>query len=134
MKGNNYMHEAKNVSSVLGRNSGVKVVFEGSGAYTDGDNIVLPSIDSDVELSDHNVMVARGYVDHEAAHVKWTDQKQWKAAINRFKRTKENVSLKAGCMNALEDVRIEKKLIDLYAGSRDNLDAVSGQVDSSTTG
>lgn len=128
MKGNNYMHEAKNVSSVLGRNSGVKVVFEGSGAYTDGDNIVLPSIDSDVELDDWSVKVARGYVDHEAAHVKWTDQDQWIKAINRFKRSKEHVVLKKGCLNALEDVRIEKKLIDLYAGSVDNLNAVSTEV------
>ena len=128
MKGNDYMHEAKNVSSVLGRNSSVKVVFEGSGAFTDGDTIVLPTIDAEVELDDWTVKVARGYVDHESAHVKWTDQDQWIKAINRFKRSKEHVVLKKGCLNALEDVRIEKKLIDLYAGSIDNLDAVSTEV------
>ena len=128
MKGKDYMHEAKNVSSVLGRNSDVKVVFEGTGACTDGNNIVLPTIDSEVELDDWTVKVARGYVDHEAAHVKWTDQDQWVKAINRFKRSKEHVVLKKGCLNALEDVRIEKKLIDMYAGSIDNLDAVSTEV------
>jgi len=128
MKGKDYMHEAKNVSSVLGRNSDVKVVFEGTGACTDGNNIVLPTIDSEVELDDWTVKVARGYVDHEAAHVKWTDQDQWVKAINRFKRSKEHVALKKGCLNALEDMRIEKKLIDMYAGSIDNLDAVSTEV------
>jgi len=128
MKGNNYMHEAKNVSSVLGRNSDVKVVFEGAGAFTDGNTIVLPTIDSEVELDDWTVKVARGYVDHEAAHVKWTDQEQWGKAIRRFKRSKEHVVLKKGCLNALEDMRIEKKLIDMYSGSKENLDAVSTEV------
>ena len=128
MKGNDYMYEAKNVSAVLGRDSDVRVVFEGDGAYTDGKNIVLPSIESEQELDEFSVKVARGYVDHEAAHVKWTDTKQWATAVNRFKRSKENVGLKAATMNALEDVRIEKKLIDLYAGSKDNLEAVAQSV------
>jgi hypothetical protein len=35
MLGTDYMHEAKNVSAVLGRESGVKVVFEGESASTD---------------------------------------------------------------------------------------------------
>ena len=39
MLGTDYMHEAKNVSAVLGRESGVKVVFEGEGASTDGETI-----------------------------------------------------------------------------------------------
>lgn len=128
MKANDYMHEAKNVSAVLGRDSDVKVLFEGDSAYTDGENIVLPSIDSQKDMSEFNVKVARGYVDHEAAHVKWTDQEQWKDAVMTFKENGQHVSLKSGCMNALEDVRIEKKLIDMYAGSKDNLEAVAQSV------
>ena len=32
----------------------------------------LPSIDNSLQMDERSVKVARGYVDHEAAHVKWT--------------------------------------------------------------
>ena len=128
MRGADYMYEAKNVSAVLGRNSGVSVVFEGDGAYTDGQHIVLPNIDTEADLGEQSVKVARGYVDHEAAHVKWTDQDAWRKAVGRFKRSKTNIGLKKNTMNALEDMRIEKKLIAQYAGSKDNLTAVADSV------
>ena len=128
MKGTDYMYEAKNVSAVLGRNSGVSVVFEGDGAYTDGQQIVLPNIDSETDLAEQSVKVARGYVDHEAAHVKWTDRGQWLESIGRFRDSGKHVGLKKNTMNALEDMRIERKLIAQYAGSKDNLSAVSDSV------
>ena len=128
MRGADYMYEAKNVSAVLGRNSGVSVVFEGDGAYTDGQHIVLPNIDTEADLGEQSVKVARGYVDHEAAHVKWTDQDAWRKAVGKFKRSKTNIGLKKNTMNALEDMRIEKKLIAQYAGSKDNLTAVADSV------
>lgn len=128
MLGADYMHEAKNVSAVLGRESGVRVVFEGEGASTDGETIKLPSIDNALQLDEKTVMVARGYVDHEAAHVKWTSQDEWRAAIDRFKQSKEHVWDKKCAMNALEDVRIERKLIALYAGSKRNLESVAHSV------
>ena len=128
MLGAEYMHEAKNVSSVLGRESDVRVVFEGEGASTDGETIKLPSIDNNLQMDERLVKVSRGYVDHEAAHVKWTDQTQWKAAINRFKRSKENVWDKKCAMNALEDVRIERKLTALYAGSKRNIETLAHSI------
>ena len=40
----------------------------------------------------------------------------------------KHVGLKKNTMNALEDMRIERKLIAQYAGSKDNLSAVSDSV------
>ena len=128
MSGTDYMHEAKNVSAVLGRESGVRVVFEGEGASTDGETINLPSIDGSLQMDERLVKVARGYVDHEAAHVKWTNQKDWKKAIDRFKRSKVDVWDKKCAMNALEDVRIERKLIALYAGSKRNIETLAHSI------
>ena len=128
MSGTDYMHEAKNVSAVLGRESGVRVVFEGEGASTDGETIKLPAIDNSIHMDERTVKVARGYVDHEAAHVKWTDQGDWRDAIDRFKKSEEHVWDKKCAMNALEDVRIERKLIALYAGSKRNIETLAHSI------
>ena len=127
MKASSYMHEAKNVSGVMGRHSKVKVVFGGEEASTDGNVITLPSVNEHHEMSDVDVKVARGYVDHEAAHVKWTDNKVWSKIIDE-REGDPNIEVFHSTMNALEDVRIEGKLLAQYSGSRDNLDAVADAV------
>ena len=111
MKASEYMFEAKNVSGVMGRNSDVKVVFGGQDACTDGKLITLPSVNEHHEMSDVDVKVARGYVDHEAAHVKWTDNKAWSRIM---KEQEDGTDMDAfhGTVNALEDVRIEGKLLN----------------------
>ena len=82
MKASTYMYEAKNVSGVMGRHSEVKVVFGGENASTNGSVITLPSVNEDHEMSEVDVKVARGYVDHEAAHVRWTDNEAWKKLMD----------------------------------------------------
>ena len=124
MKASSYMYEAKNVSGVMGRHSEVKVVFGGEDASTNGSVITLPSVNENHEMSEVDVKVARGYVDHEAAHVKWTDNKVWKKMMDDRKGD-PNIGVFHSTLNALEDVRIEGKLLTQYAGSRDNLDAVA---------
>tara|TARA_R110000764_G_scaffold3356_2_gene14079 strand:+ start:542 stop:2329 length:1788 start_codon:yes stop_codon:yes gene_type:complete len=124
MKASSYMYEAKNVSGVMGRHSEVKVVFGGDEASTNGSVITLPSVNEDHEMSEVDVNVARGYVDHEAAHVKWTDNKVWKKLMDD-RMDDPNVGVFHSTLNALEDVRIEGKLLAQYSGSRDNLDAVA---------
>ena len=54
------------VASVLGRKYGVKVEIGGTDAYTDGTVIRLPSLPGDVP--DTLLAMARGFLDHEAAH------------------------------------------------------------------
>ena len=55
-------------------------------------------------------------------------QDEWRAAIDRFKQSKENVWDKKCAMNALEDVRIERKLTALYAGSKRNIETLAHSI------
>ena len=59
------------VAGVLGRKYGVKVEIGGTDAYTDGTVIRLPSLPGDVP--DTLLAMVRGYLDHEAGHVRDTD-------------------------------------------------------------
>ncbi len=59
------------VASILGRKYGVQVEMGGADAYTDGSVIHLPALPGDVP--DTLLALARGYVDHEAAHIRDTD-------------------------------------------------------------
>jgi len=129
MKTGTYMHEAKNVSAILGRKSDVSVVFAGDEAATNGKIIQLPSVNEQKEMTEQEVAIARGYVDHEAAHVKWTTKdysRAMKAAVERA--ADKDKELVRSTINALEDVRIEKHLLDTYAGCKDNLSAVADSV------
>lgn len=59
------------VASVLGERYGVEVRIGGDSAFTNGRVIQLPSLPHD---SDEGVLaLARGFLDHEAAHIRHTD-------------------------------------------------------------
>ena len=73
MKGELFTHEVSKTSSVFGRKKSVNVVFQGEQACTDGSTIILPSLDLTGDVSDSTADVIRGYVDHEAGHVRHTD-------------------------------------------------------------
>ena len=59
------------LASVLGRKYGVQVRIGGDTAFTNGNIIQLPSLplDGDETL----IGLIRGYLDHEAAHIRATD-------------------------------------------------------------
>ena len=73
MKSHDLVHEIQNTAAVFGRNKEVNVVFEGERAYTNGNEIVLPSLPGDLNFDKATSMVFRGYIDHEAGHVRHTD-------------------------------------------------------------
>ena len=100
------------VASVLGRKYGVKVEIGGADAYTDGTVIRLPSLPSDVP--DTLLALARGFLDHEASHVRDTDFKVLKDA--------NLTSLEMHVWNTLEDYRVEQKLASIFPGCRQNFD------------
>ena len=100
------------VASVLGRKYGVKVEIGGTDAYTDGTVIRLPSLPGDVP--DTLLAMARGYLDHEAGHVRDTDFQ----ALNDASLT----SLEKHVWNTLEDWRVEHKLASIFPGCRQNFD------------
>lgn len=113
----------------FGRKANVSVIFQGDEAQTNGSMIVLPSLDRSKELTDSQVSITRGYVDHEAGHVLYTNQKDYDAGIKAAK--KRNDALCATYINALEDVRMEAKVLETYPGSRANLAATSDAVNRS---
>lgn len=98
------------VADALGRKYGVKVLIGGSTAYTDGKNIHLPSLPLDADETVLNL--ARGYLDHEAAHLRITDF----AALADARLT----DVEKHVWNILEDFMVEKKLGDIYPGCRQN--------------
>ncbi len=130
MKSELFTHEMSETSGIFGRKSKVRVVFSGNGAYTDGNNINLPSISSGVDINDKSVNIMRGYTDHEAGHVRHTD-------FNAVKKFAEEHCTKPdgtrddfmfGLGNGIEDVWLEKRVMKEYPGSEKNLSAVASAV------
>ncbi|MCF8026679.1 MAG: hypothetical protein K9K82_14475 [Desulfobacteraceae bacterium] len=84
------------------KHSGKLNVFVGGNrACTDGKNIYLPTLPESKEAR----ILARGYIDHEAAHIRYTD----------FQVKNDSMT------NALEDIRIEKLISKTFLGARKNL-------------
>jgi cobalamin biosynthesis protein CobT len=106
------------VASVLGRKYGVQVEMGGADAYTDGKTIHLPALPS--EVPDTLLAMARGYLDHEAAHVRETDF----SALEQARLT----PLEMHVWNTLEDWRVEHKLAAIFPGCRQNFDWLIGHI------
>jgi cobalamin biosynthesis protein CobT len=101
----------------------VKVEIGGTDAYTDGTVIRLPSLPGDVP--DTLLAMARGYLDHEAGHVRDTDFQALKAA--------SLTPLEKHVWNTLEDYRVEHKLASIFPGCRQNFDWLIAHVFGSET-
>lgn len=98
------------VADALGRKYGVKVLISGEKAYTDGKDIHLPALPLD---SDDTILnMARGYIDHESAHLRLTDFDMLHAS--KLSEVEKYI------WNIIEDYRVEKQLADLYPGCGDN--------------
>lgn len=119
MKVHRFIHEMRQTSAIFGRESGVYVTFEGDGAFTDGKRINLPSMGLDKDLTTEQVMILRGYVDHEAGHVRSSDMQ---LILDFYKRCMSNglEGLKV-LHNCIEDVWMEHQVVKNYPGSKKNL-------------
>jgi len=95
------------VAKAMGDQMGVNVVIRGNSAATNGKTIYLPELPKDDAEA---TLLARGFLDHEAAHVRLTD----------FSVTEDDPYLK-NLTNIIEDVRIEKEMGQLYPGCAVNL-------------
>ncbi|WP_419781220.1 cobaltochelatase CobT-related protein [Maridesulfovibrio sp.] len=98
------------VTSVLGRKYGVQVRIGGDKAFTDGKMIQLPAL----PLGNEELVLklARGYADHEAAHIRETDFESLKLA--KFTPFEMHI------WNSLEDWRVENKLAEIFPGCCQN--------------
>ena len=99
------------VASILGNRYGVQVLIGGKEACTNGKVIHLPSLPMDCEPE--LLALAKGFTDHEAAHIRHTDFSVLKA---------ENLDpVTFNLFNCLEDWRVEKMLSGIFPGCRRNL-------------
>ena len=98
------------VARAVGRRLDVTVEIGGSDAYTDGTHIQLPALPLDMSSEDVATL-AFGYLEHEAAHVRYTDMDNFKP----------DNGLHQMFTNIFEDVRIEKALGEEYPGFAEDL-------------
>lgn len=98
---------------MLAREYGVRVVWKGTVAMTDGKTITLPVLTDDAP--DELLEAVQGYLDHETAHIIFTDFQ----AVTQYqpKLTQEQHF----CYNTVEDVRIEEAMGKLFPGAPYNL-------------
>ncbi len=99
------------LASILGDRYGVQVRIGGKEACTNGKVIHLPSLPMDCEPE--LLALAKGFTDHEAAHIRHTDFSVLKTA------NLDPVTF--NLFNCLEDWRVEKKLSGIFPGCRRNL-------------
>ena len=99
------------LASILGDRYGVQVRIGGKEACTNGKVIHLPSLPTDCEPE--LLALAKGFTDHEAAHIRHTDFSVLRAA------NLDPVTF--NLFNCLEDWRVEKKLSGIFPGCRRNL-------------
>ncbi len=95
------------VAMAMGDKMGVKVRIQGSQAMTDGNTIYLPVLPEGDESA---WVLARGYLDHEAGHVRHTDFS-----------VREETPIHKALANILEDIRIEQAMGWTYPGCAVNL-------------
>ncbi len=100
------------VAAALASSYGIKVVIgKTQGASTDGNTIYLPPLPADNEKA---YAIAHGYLDHETAHIKFTD-------FEAYSRTASVSYMHEAICNILEDVRIEQKMSRFFPGCAINL-------------
>ena len=128
MSTENFTIEAHGTGRTFGRKFDINVVFSGDQAGTNGNTIVPPSLPSGKQLTSEQVLVARGYIDHEAGHVRHSDMPL--LAQTNKQCAKDGNKILPRLINAIEDVRIEDRIIDEYPGSLRNLTATTEAVNS----
>jgi len=96
------------LADILGKKYGIRVEIGGGSAHTNGRVIHLPSLPLDA--GDTLLPMIRGFIDHEAAHIRESD----------FSALKGLLPLEAKIVNSIEDWRVEKQLAAVYPGCAEN--------------
>lgn len=86
MRTNPFESQLERLARTLTEQFGVAVVCQGDQAFTDGKTIVLPSLPEPLEEDLERMMV--GYLDHEMAHVAFTDFRQVKRFNKKHRASK----------------------------------------------
>src|SRR5512146_635180 len=119
MRANPVESQLERLARTLTEQFSVNVICQGDNAWTDGRQIVLPSLPEPLNENLERMMV--GYLDHELAHV----------AFSEFKVAEEFAKKHpgfGGLLNVVEDALIERRAMQRWPGVRANLDAMFAQV------
>ena len=116
---NIFSSQLERLARTLTDQFGVTVFCKGDQAYTDGRHIVLPSLPEPMDPPLERMVV--GFLDHEMAHVAFTDFNEVRRFANKHRGFKD-------LLNAVEDALIEKRAMQRWPGVRANLDALFQQV------
>ena len=117
--------ELNGLSKGLGRWD-VNTVFRGDGASASNKTIYLPNMPVDAQLSDEQMRVFRGYHIHEVGHILHTQDGIWNHEVRGYMKADE--FWRKDVLNALEDVMIERKINEQYAGAKRNLEETVDRV------
>lgn len=98
---------------ILAAQYNIDVAFEGNQAYTDGKKIVLPYFEN---MSEEVKNDLTAYLDHEVGHCKFTEFSSMSKVKTRFHKE---------MLNAIEDVRIERAMIEEFPGAAFNLNPLN---------
>lgn len=104
MTSTNFLKSLTITAAALGSKFGVPVYVGGKNACTDGQSIWLPDVEGIETIGRNEVL---GYLVHECGHVRFTDMSV---------RPRNAIEMKY--INALEDVRIEREMSNIYGGAR----------------
>jgi len=114
-------------SRVFGRDKDAKIIFEGNSAYVRSDGaICYPSLAEGSRMTKENVLVSRGYADHESSHKRYTHMGTIKKFIGECE--KSDNGLLRSTQNAVEDLRVDHLAIRDYSGAKANLEATCESV------
>ena len=103
--------ELEKLSRIMGGKD-VRTQFKGNRAFTDGNFINVPAMDVTAELDPTHQAIMRGYHIHEVSHVTDTDFGMLqKRSVKKIK----------DIWNCSEDVFVERKAMQKFAGARKNL-------------
>lgn len=123
MTGGLLTHEVSNTGAVFGRKNDVRVIFQGSDACTDGNRIILPALASEKEVDAKTQRILRGFLDHEAGHIRHSDMPLIMKTYERW--AKEDKKHHKHLHNALEDIWLERRVLAEYPGAAENLKATA---------
>ena len=90
----------------------IKVIFKHNTCKTTRTTVCLPTIPADAPQELLEVM--QGHLDHEAAHIIYTDFDVWDSVAREGKKL-------VIILNGVEDPRVERKMVELWRGSGVNL-------------
>src|SRR5687767_4457991 len=112
-------------AKIIARRANVRLVSRGDEhPRTDGRTIYLPAMPE--PCPPHIERMWHGVLDHETGHILYTDFK----AARRCQNHQSRFGAKAfEVLNAVEDIRIEARLVDEFPGSADNLKHTHQEMD-----